>query len=171
MSEAEETVAILVDPTEYAYHLNQVVGVSTRHLVFLKRKFLSRSGHELVQQPIEACTSVRYHDERPLKTIVSGVILTGVVGLVHFGLYQTWGQLDRGTIIYPGLIALAGLYGVRRLFGARRHRLVFEMGAGLELRWFSRPGDFEGKRAAVERIVEHARRRGLLRAAPATPGH
>ena len=166
MSEVEQTVGILVDPAGYAYHLNRVVGVSTRNVAFLKRKFVSRSGHELVLYPIETCTSVRYFDERPLLTIVSGVLLIGIIALILVGLVLTWGQLPRGTFIWPGLLALAGLYGVRRLLGARRHRLVFRVGDGLALSWWSSPGDFEALRPAVEQILAFARARGLLQADP-----
>jgi len=160
--EREEFVATLVQPAEYAHHLNQVAGLTTRNIVFLERKFVSRSGHELVGTPLDACVAVRYVDERSPLTIVSGVLLAGLVAFVLYMLAASWKRLEPGTLIPIGALALAGLYGVRRVFGARRHRLVFRLKDGTSLRWRSRPGDFDLKKANVERIVDFARARGIL---------
>jgi hypothetical protein len=159
---ADEFVATLVGPSEYAHHLNQVAGLSTQRVTFLKRKFLSTSGHELVTYPVADCARARYFDERPVKTIVFGILLVGLVAAMAVGLISTWKQLDAGTRVPVGLLGLAGLYGVRRLFGARRHRLVFILRDGTELSWASRPGDHSTKRVAVERVLEFLRSRELL---------
>ena len=125
--ESEEPVATLVEPSEYARHLNQVTGMTTRHVIFLKRKFVSRSGYELVRHPVTACATVKYFDERPAVTIVSGVLLVGLTAFLLYMLAITWNRLEPGSRAPIGLLGLAGLYGVRRVFGARRHRLVFTL--------------------------------------------
>lgn len=153
---------MLVQPGDYAHHLNQVVGVTTKSIIFLKRKFVSRSGHELMQYPVDSCASVQYFDERPLKTIISGVLLIALVGFVIYMLVVTWDQLEPGTRIWPGLLALAGIYGVRRAFGARRHRLVFKMKDRTKLAWASRPGEYDLQKPSADSVVEFARSRELL---------
>lgn len=160
--EATERVATLIEPGEYAYHLNEVVGVTTREIVFLKRKFASRAGHELVTYPVSGCAKVKYHDERPLWTIVSGLLLVGIIAFVAVMLVITWDRLESGTRVPVGLLGLGGFFGLRRLLGARRHRLVFTMKDGKRLSWKSGPGDYQLKRGGAERIVEFARARDLL---------
>lgn len=77
-------------------------------------------------------------------------------------LAKSWNRLEPGSRIPIGALALAGLYGVRRVFGARRHRLVFRLRDGTSLEWKSRAGDYPYKKASVERIVDFARARGIL---------
>lgn len=159
-----QPVATLIEPAESVYHLNQVAGLTTQHIVFLKRKFASRAGHELVRYPIADCAGVKYFDERPAATIASGVLLVGLIGFIFYMLVVNWGRMEPRTRVPIGLLGLAGLYGVRRLFGARRHRLVFTLKDRTTLTWKSRPGDFDVKKLAVERIVDFARARELMHA-------
>jgi hypothetical protein len=166
MAEEAQVVATLVVPQDYVRHLNQVVAVTTDELVFLKRKFISRSGHELVRHPLGSCASVAYHDERPLMTLISGVLLLALIASLVALLVLQWNQLAPGTRVYPGLLLLAAAYGVRRAFGARRHRLVFTMRDGTKLSWASRPGDFEVYKTPAERVVELARSRELMARSP-----
>jgi hypothetical protein len=158
----EEQVAMLVVPADYVRHLNQVVAVTTEHIVFLKRKFVSTSGHELARHPLDSCGSVAYHDERPLITMISGTLLLALIAFIVVMLLLTWSRLEPGTKMYPGLLVLAAGYGVSRAFGARRHRLVFTMKDGTKLTWTSRPGEFDVYRLSAERVVEFARSRELM---------
>ncbi len=161
-NEPEEVVAVLVDPSQYIRHLNEVVSVTTRELVFLKRKCVSRSGHELVRYPLDAVSRVKHVDGRSYATLVWGVLLLAVVGVVLVALVASWDRLEPGTRVPVGAIARAGIYGARRVFGARRHRLTFAMRDGTKLRWTSAPGEHAPRRAAVENVVELARRREIL---------
>lgn len=163
--EQEEDVATLIQPGEYVRHLNQVAGLTTRHVVFLKRKFVSRSGHELVRFPLAQCARVRYADERPLLVVVSGALLVALIAFIVTMLVRSWNRLDPGTRIPLGALALAGLYGTRRVLGARRHRLTFAMRDGTRLTWKSRPGDYQLKKPAADRVVEFAQARGILEGA------
>jgi hypothetical protein len=162
MNEIEEPVAALIQPTEYAHHLNQVASVTSRDIIFNKRKFVSRTGHELVRHPLSTCSKVRYVDERPLLTIVSGLLLVALVTFILYMLATNWNDLTPGTRVPVGLLALAGFYGVRRVLGARRHRLIFTLRDKTRLTWTSRPGEYEVKRLAAERIVEFARSLEIL---------
>lgn len=118
--------------------------------------------HELVRYPIGACVSVAYFDERPRWTIVSGVLLVGLIGFIGYMVIVNWNALAPGTRIYPGLLALLAIYGARRALGARRHRLVFTMKDRTRLTWVSRPDEFEVFAPSAERVVEFARTRELL---------
>lgn len=162
MAEEAQVVAALVVPSDYVRHLNQVVAVTTEHIVFLKRKFVSASGHEIVRHPIDSCASVEYRDERPLTTIISGVLLLALIASIVVMLALTWSQLEPGTKLYPGLLVLAVGYGVNRAFGARRHRLIFTLKSGAKLTWASRAGEFEVYRPSAQRVVEFARSRELM---------
>ena len=44
MAGEEEVVAMLVVPSEYIYHLNEVAGLTRDHLIVLERRFASRAG-------------------------------------------------------------------------------------------------------------------------------
>jgi hypothetical protein len=162
MSTSEQVIGTLVLPEDYIRHLNQVAAVTSDHLVLVKRKFVSRSGTELVRHPLDRCASVSYFDERPVATLVSGVLLLGLVGSIVALLIVSWRDLAPGTKLFPGVFALVAIWGARRLFGARRHRLVFTMKDGKRLRWASRPGDFDVHAPAVSQVLEFARARELL---------
>jgi len=160
--ELEEVVAILAEPAEYPHHLNEVVGLTTRDIVFLKRKFVSRSGHEIVRYPLDACARVKHVEERPVTTIVTGALLVAFVAFVLYMLVVTWDRLEPQTRVPIGALGLAGIYGVRRLIGARRHRLVFTMTDEKTLKWTSRPGEFDSRKASVGNVVTLARSREIL---------
>ncbi|HET8541711.1 MAG TPA: hypothetical protein VFL83_17665, partial [Anaeromyxobacter sp.] len=126
------------------------------------RKLVSRSGHELVGYPLDECARVRHVEERPWWTMVSGALLVALVAFIVYMLSITWDQLEPQTRVPMGALALAGIYGVRRVVGSRRHRLVFTMKDGSKLRWTSRPGEYDAKKPAVETVVELARARQIL---------
>jgi hypothetical protein len=162
IGESDETIVTLIAPDEYAARLNQVAGISGEHIVFVKRKFVSKAGYELTHHPIAACAKVRYFDERPALVLVTGAFLLAVAVAIVALLVLNWNDLSPGTRVPVGAIGLVGVFGVRRLLGARRHRLVFDMREGSRLTWRSAPGEFQNARASVNRIVELARDRGLL---------
>jgi hypothetical protein len=158
----EEMIATLVEPNRYPRHLGQVAALTTEHLVVLKRKFVSRAGYEIHTAPLSGCARVRYRDERPIPTMVGGALILAIVAGVLVMLVLSWKDLEPGTRVPIGALAVAGLYGSRWLFGARRHRLVFAMTDGTSLAWTSLSGEFAKYKAEVDRVVEFARSRDLL---------
>lgn len=164
MGDEAEVVAMLVVNSEHVHHINQVAGLTTREILFLKRKFASRLGYELTRYPLEECTSLAYFDERSLASLISGVFVTAVVALAVGGLLYNWSDLDAGTRVPIGALVVGGLYGVRRLFGSRRHRMVFTLRDQTKLSWISSSGDYERWKPSAASILEFARERRLLSA-------
>lgn len=162
MKDEEEVVAMLVVPSEYIYHLNQVAGLTRDNLIVLERKFASRAGFEVVKHPIDRCTSVAYFDERPMMSIIGGVLVTSVIALACVGLISSWNELEAGTRVPLGSLAIAGMYGVRKIFGARRHRFVFTMQDQTRFSWASKSGEHALWKPSVDQIVEFVRSRRLL---------
>lgn len=162
MSDQDEVVAMLVVPDEYIHHLGEVAGLTTRDLIFLRRKFVSRSGYELTRQPLDQCRSIEYFDERPLSTIISGVLLTGLILFVLVMLVVNWKDLEGGTTIPVGALTMAGAFGVQRIFRARRHRFVFVMQDLTKLSWASRSGEYSQWKASTDQILQFARSRRLM---------
>lgn len=160
--EPEELVATLVEPGSYVRRLNQVASLTTEHVVYVARKFVSRQGWEVVRYPVAQCARVTYAGERSIWTFVSGGLLVALIGFIALILVLYWNELEPGTRVPVGAILFAGLYGLRRLSGARRHRLRFTMRDGTRLEWRSRPGEYESHKANAGRVVEFARSRGIL---------
>ncbi len=160
---ADEPIATLI-PGEYTRQLNQVAAVTPERILFLRRKFVSKTGWEIVPYPLASCTNVRYRDERPIWIAVSGVLLATAITAIFGALVYTWyeGGSVEVSVKALALAALAGLYGVRRMFGARRHRLSFATKDRSTLEWRSRPGEYTARKADVDRLLEFLRGRGLL---------
>jgi hypothetical protein len=158
----EHFVTTLIFPNEYIRNLNQVSGLTTRHIIYLKRKFLSGAGYELVHYPLEDCTGIDYRDERPLAIMVLGGLLLALLAFVGYMVYTYWDSLPSQTKIPIGLLALAAVYGFRSVLTARRHRLTFKMKDGTRLIWKSRSGDYKYKEGGAAKVVELAKARGLL---------
>ena len=157
-------VATLLFPNEYARQLNQVSGLTTKELIYLKRKFVSRSGYELVPYPLADCIGITYKDERPISSIAWGAILTSVLGVLVYMMFKYWNDLPPATRVPVGAIAVASLYGFRMVFAAHRHRLLFHMSDGRKLIWKSRAGDYKYKEASAAKVVELAKSKGILTA-------
>lgn len=162
---SEEHVATLILPDEYMRHLNQVAGLSTKGIVVLKRKFVSKSGWELVSYPLSDCVRILYKDERPLTVVVPGLLLTALIAGIFYLLFVYWGDLEPSTRIPIGALGIAGFYGFRWVLGSRRHKIVFELKDKTRLVWKSRPGDYKYKTASVQNVVEFAKSAGLWRPA------
>ncbi len=155
-------VSTLLHPDEYAKHLNQVAGLTTRDIKFLRRKFVSKAGWELVTYPVAECESITYKDERPIVSILLGSLLVVLVAIIGYGLTIYWDALTPGTRIPIGALGLAAIYGFRTTFLSRRHRLIFVMKDGSQLIWKTIAGDYKYQQSRAEKVVEFARSRDLL---------
>lgn len=161
-SEHEEFVATLIFPDEYRRQINQVAGLTTKRIEILKHKFASRSGSELVSIPMDQCVFISYRDRRPVYVLVAGVLLS-LVALGSLGfLAISWSSIPPGTRIPTGGLFVGTVVGLRMAFGARRHELTFALRGRSDVKWTSRPGDFKYKQSAVDKVLEFARRSGLL---------
>jgi hypothetical protein len=158
----EQFVTTLLFSNEYMHHLNQVSGVTTERVIYLKRKFLSKSGYELINYPLADCVSITYKDERSPMTLVLGTLLVILVGGILYGVIRYWDVLPAATRIPVGALALALLYGLRMAFGARRHRLIFGLKDGTRLSWQTRSGDYKHKQVNAAKVVDLAKARGIL---------
>ncbi|WP_157599144.1 hypothetical protein [Rhodanobacter sp. Root179] len=160
--EQEEFVATLLFPDEYRRQLNQVAGLTSRRIDFLKSKFGSMSGGEVVQIPIEQCSGIAYKNSRPVYVIVAGVLLSLAAPLSLYVIATNWEALGPDGRVPVGALFVATLFGLRMVFGARRHELTFSLMGRSSLKWRSRPGDFKYKQASVGKVLEFARSKGLL---------
>lgn len=151
-----EHIATLVHPDEYEKHLDQITGVYSDQLIFLKRKFMSMKGPELVAYPIASCSSITYKKKLAIVTMLLGVIL--IVGIPAIFLF---GSVEPGTSIPIGMLALAMGMGYVMMRGPRRHRLTFVID-GKKYKWESKAGDFTYKQVSVYKVVSFARQRGIL---------
>jgi hypothetical protein len=162
MSTDERNIATLVSPNDYMRQLNSVAGLTVENLIFLKRKFVSRSGWELERHPLSELTGILYSSYVPIVRVVGGVLLVLLIGSVLYLLGVYWDSLEPGQRVPVGAIAVAGIFGLKLLFGARQHKLVFVLKSGGKLTWRSRAGDFDLMKPAVESIVAFAKERALL---------
>ncbi len=162
MTTGDQNIATLVFPNEYMRQLNSVVGLTAENVIFLKRKFVSRSGWELERHPLSELTGILYSQSVPIMRIVGGALLVALIGAVLYLLGVYWDSLEPGQRIPVGAIALAGIFGLKLLFGARQHKLVFLLRSGTKLTWKSKAGDFNLIKPAVEGIVAFAKQRALL---------
>jgi hypothetical protein len=155
-------VTTLLHPDEYPKHLNQVAGLTTRDIKFLKRKFVSKTGWELVTYPVTECSGITYKDERPIASLVFGFFLLLIVAIIGYGLVTYWDSLTPRTKIPIGGLGFAILYGFRATFLSRRHRLIFSMKDGSRLIWKTLAGDYKYQQPRAQKVIEFARSRGLL---------
>jgi len=155
-------VATLQFPDEYRYHLNQVAGLSSHYIIFLKRKFGPMALGELVKIPMEQCTSIEYRDRRPIHVLLIGVLLS-IAALISLAFFiWNWDSLAAGTTVPVGGLLVGAAIGMRWAFGARRHELTFALKGRSNVKWRSRSGDFKYKVGSVGKVLEFARARDLL---------
>ncbi|MCE2593762.1 hypothetical protein K6Y31_02910 [Motilimonas cestriensis] len=162
MVENEVAVSELVSPDEYRYHFNRVAGVTTKRIIYLKKKFASKSGFEFESFPIADCSTIKYKAEYSLLTVVTGVVVVCILLLLFLMLYLYGDSLAAGQTAPLGAIVLASLYGIRKLFGAKRHRLTFMLNNGHKLEWLSKAGHFDNKEREVKKVVSLAKRLNIL---------
>ncbi len=159
--EEEEYVATLIYPDDYLYNLNQVAGLTAKNIIFLKRKFISKSGFELIRYPISDCQSVRYQQKRSILRIVSGALVVLLICFIFYIIVAHSEDLA-GMRIKLGLFGIALIAGLRWIFGSRGHKLEFMLRDNIRLIWKSRAGDFENKMPAVNNVINFAKSKGIL---------
>jgi hypothetical protein len=159
---SERYIATLILPDEYMRHLNQVASMTRESITVVKRKFVSKAGWELVQYPTNQCDRIIHKDERPLTIMIAGGLLVGLIVFICYMVGIYWNDLSDETKVPVGMLALAGIYGLKWLFESRRHRLIFVMRDGGKLIFKSRSGDYKAASYPVQKIVEFARGNGLL---------
>lgn len=162
MTGPERNIGSLIFPPDYQHELNQVAGVTTENIIFLKRKFLSSQGWELMKYPLRDCVAITYKEELPIARIVVGTLISLLIAAILFYLFEYWDDLDANTKVPVGALGIAGIYGVKLAFGGRRHRLKFKMHDGRTLTWKSLAGERQLMSDSVNGIVEFARSKGLL---------
>jgi hypothetical protein len=162
MSTSEQSVATLVFPEDYLRQLNSVASVTTHNVMLLKRKFVSKAGWELVPIPLSEFTNIEYREELALTRIVFGGLLMALILFVLGMLAKYWNDLEPRTRVPVGALALAGVYGVRLAFGARRHRFAFTRANGSKLVWKSRSGDHKLMKPLADKLIQFARSKGFM---------
>ncbi|MFX1677741.1 hypothetical protein PV762_00765 [Mitsuaria sp. CC2] len=161
-----ETYAIFASPDDYAYHIGQVVSIGDDGLRVLRKQLSIKTPYRIDVVPTERVSHAVYDARLAPMRIVAGVIVLLLLAGVLFGLSVYWNDLQPGTHIQIGMLALAGGYGLRWAFMSRQHRLTFQLHDGTRLRWFSRSGDFKYKTGSVHRGIERLTELGLLRPPP-----
>ena len=163
MSTSEQSVATLVFPEDYLRQLNSVASVTTQNVIHLKRKFISKAGWELVPVPLSEFTGIEYKKEISFARVLFGVLLLALILFILVMLIRYWNDLEPKTRVPVGALALAGIYGIKLLLGARRHRFTFVRTDGSKLVWKSRSGDDKIMQPLVDKLSEFSRRKGLMR--------
>lgn len=158
----EASVATLIQQNEYMHHLNEVLGLSTENIFFLKRKFVSGAGFEIVKYDVDRCKKITATKEIPIIKIFFGVLLMCLILGIFYGVYTYWDSLEPGTRVYVGMFCLAFFYSFTWVFGAKRHRVSFTLDDGKVLSWKSSSGDFEMKIHEVNKIIEFAKRKEIF---------
>jgi hypothetical protein len=163
MNTSAQSVATLVFPQDYLRQLNSVASVTTQNIVHLKRKFISKSGWELVPIPLSEFTAIEYRRELAFARVAFGILLVALMLLILVMLAIYWNDLEPRTRVPVGAIAIAGIYGIRLAFGVRCHRFIFVRSDGSKLGWKSRSGDDKLMQPLVDKLIAFARSRGLMR--------
>lgn len=158
----EEPVATLILSEDYLHQLNDVARVTTRNIILLKRKFISKSGWELVPIPLSECTGITFRSEFSMMRIVVGVLVLALLGLIVTMLVMYWSALQPSTKLPASALGLAGIFGLNKLVGGRRHHIQFSMLDGSTLHWKSLAGDYQIMQLPVDRLKAFARTRSLL---------
>jgi hypothetical protein len=160
-AEQEQHIATLVHTDEYARNANQMASVSSRKLVFIKRKELALKPFELLEFELQQCSAISYQIKWALVPMILGALLAALVLSILWLVSQ--GEIASTTTRIPiGALAIALIFGVLLLQGPQRHRLTFIVN-GKALTWQSKAGDFKYKVASVQKVVAFAREQGLLK--------
>jgi hypothetical protein len=158
----EQAFAIFALPEDYAYHIGQVASIGSDGLRVVRKQLSIKSPYRLEVVPTSSISRVEYQSELAHARIVAGVlVLVLLVGIIYYlGVY--WDRLEPGTTVRYGLLALAGIYGLKWAFMSRCHQLTFHLRDGRRVRWRSRSGDFKYKASVADRAVGHLKELGLL---------
>lgn len=163
MSESAQGVITLVFPEDYIRQLNSVARVTSENVIYLKRKFVSKAGWELVTFPLSEFASIEYKKEFVFSRVLFGALLVALILFIFVMLVIYWNDLASGTRIQIGALSLAGFYGVRLVMGARRHTFVFNRHQGTKLIWRSLSGDDKLMQPLVDKLIEFTRAKQLLK--------
>lgn len=161
MTNSEQHVATLIFPNEYMRQLNSIAGLTTQNVIFLRRKFVTKEGWELVKYPIGDCKEITYKEDLPVIKIFFGVLLLCLVAFIFVMVAIYWNDLEPNTKVPVGLLGLAGLYGARVAFGGRRHSIRIKLVDGTTLTWKSKSGEHKLMAPIVEKFLEFTKRTGL----------
>lgn len=156
----EEWVATLLHPDEYAANVNNVATVTTRKIVYIKRKELALKPFERVEYPIADCSSITYKKHYAIGSFAAGLVAVLLVICIAWGLIVYGANLQPGTRLSVGAVIAVAIFGMFRISGIKRHRLTFKIGAN-NVRWQSRAGEFKSKDVSVQKVAAFAQERGL----------
>ena len=145
MPTQEDDIAIFTSPSDYAYHINEVVSVGTDSLRVLRRKFSMSTPYGIERINIADCSRLTYRSTLSLVRIVFGVLLVALILAIFYFLAYYWASFDSGQTFRVGLLALGLVYGLRWAFMSRSH-LTRRLGAQENHRLFSL---FGGQRFCV----------------------
>lgn len=157
----EQPIGIFALPEDYAYHIGEVVAIGEQNLRIVRKKMSLTTPYRTELIPVSSISSVEYKNGLVPVRIAAGVVLLALLATVFFYLGVYWSQLESGTPIRIGLVALAVIYGLRWAFMSRRHQFFFKLHDGSRLKWSSRSGDYKYKVRVVDRVVEHMGERKL----------
>jgi uncharacterized membrane protein len=155
----EEAVATFVHSDEYAKNVSQVAYVTTHKIVHVRRKEFAMQPFALEQYPLAEVSSIQYQRRLALLPMIVGVFLVLLVMFI-FG-----SEVPAGTRWPIGALALVFVFGGSLMLGVRRHRFTFMLG-DKKLKWQSKAGDYKYKAVSVQRLIDFARAKGLLREVP-----
>lgn len=158
----EEYLAGLVLPDDYNRHLNQVIGVTSKNIIFLKSKYFSKAGFEIIKFPVHSCVSITHKDERSIITVTVGILLTALIVFIFYLLINYRVALAGASI--PIILLILVLFGgLRWVFGSRKQKLIFLLLDKTKLQWISRLGEYNLHSSSVEIILNYAEKMGLLK--------
>ena len=155
----EEHIATFVHPDEYARNPNQVACVTTRKIVFVKRKELAMKPFELVEFPLDQCSRITYETRHAFLPMVLGAFLVLLVGFILSS------DIPAGTRVPVGSLAIVFIFGGGLVFSPKRHRFTFIMN-NRKLKWQSKAGDYKYKTGSTQKLIAFAKEKGLMTELP-----
>lgn len=157
-----ETFAMFTLPEDYAHHIGQVASMGSNGLRVVRRNLSLSTPYKIDIVPWDRVSHVDYDARLSPLRIGIGILVLLLLACILYYLAVYWNELQPGTTIRVGLLALAVVYGLRWAFMSRRHRLTFHLHDGSRLKWMSRSGDFKYKTGAAQRGVERLTELQLL---------
>ena len=160
-NENEEWIVTLVHPDEYVRNNNQVAGLSTQRVIYIKGKTLALKAFERIDYPLSNCHAISHRIYYDMSAAIGGGIALVLTGFIVWGLVKYGSEMEPGTgLRYGGIIAVA-IFGWNRVSGLRRHEIRFDMPTE-HLRWRSRPREFKSGAVLVDKVRIFAQERGLI---------